>query len=113
MSDSPYQPPAQDEPLLLDSSKELEPNSILPFAQLGLRLLGILLFVDGVTAVFGGLVQGVLYSRAYKDAGYPGTVDPHSLGWAASGIPLLVVGLYLIVGGKWVLLNVFTSTRHH
>ena len=67
--------------------------------------------VDGVGAIFGGAIQGLFQARAYSDAGYAVPIDPHSVGWAAGGVPHLIAGLYLIVGGNWVLLNVFTSSR--
>ncbi|MFO0817787.1 MAG: hypothetical protein U1A77_07595 [Pirellulales bacterium] len=86
-------------------------HTLLPFAQLGLRLLGVMLIVDGVGAMFGGVIQGLLQARLYADAGYKASIDPHSAGWAAGGIPHLVAGIYLIIGGDWVLRNVFTSSH--
>ena len=71
-----------------------------------------MLIVDGIGALFGGLIQGLLQARAYSDAGYAIPIDPHSAGWVAGGIPHLIVGLYLIIGGDWVLRNVFTSSRN-
>ena len=86
-------------------------RSLLPFAQLGLRLLGVLLIADGLGAMFGGLIQGMIQARAYAEAGYDVLIDPHSAGWAAGGIPHLIIGVYLTVGGNWILHNVFVATR--
>jgi hypothetical protein len=111
LSDSPYQPPTNDKTSAVEPVPDSDSALFLPYAQLGLRLLGVMFFVDGVGAVFGGAIQGLFHARAYSDAGYPVPIDPHSVGWAAGGVPHLIAGLYLIVGGNWVLLNVFTNSR--
>lgn len=54
-------------------------------------MLGVMLLVDGLGAVFGGLIQGILQHRAYAEAGYNVLFDPHSTGWAAGGVPCLIV----------------------
>ena len=85
---------------------------LLPFAQLGLRLLGIMFLVDGVSGLLGGATQGMLQIKAYSDAGYELPTDPHSGGWIAGSLPHIVAGLYFITGGNWVLNNVFASARN-
>ena len=85
--------------------------SMLGIAQLGLRLLGVFLIVEGAGAILGGLVQGVLQARAYSTAGYPVPIDPHSAAWFSSGLPSLLGGLYLVINGSWVLENVFAPSR--
>ena len=70
-----------------------------------------MLIVDGLGAMFGGLIQGLFQAQAYADAGYNVLIDPHSAGWAAGGIPHLVIGVYLTVGGNWILRNVFISSQ--
>ncbi|MEL6104932.1 MAG: hypothetical protein AAFU85_02795 [Planctomycetota bacterium] len=111
-NNSPYQPPSSDhaasEP---DNGHATTSRSLLPFAQLGLRLLGVMLIVNGLGAILGGLVQGLVQARAYAAAGYPIGIDPHSAGWAAGGIPFLVIGVYLIGGGNWILRTVFMPSR--
>lgn len=57
--------------------------------------------------MLGGFVQGLVQGRAYASQGYGVVVDPHSAGWAAGGIPHLIIGIYLVVGGNWILQNVF------
>ena len=108
LSDSPYRPPPEKK-AAQQADHELAGNShsLLPFAQLGLRLLGVLLVVDGLGAILGGFVQGLIQGRAYAAQGYGVVVDPHSAGWAAGGIPYLIIGVYLVVGGNWILQNVF------
>ena len=114
MSDSPYRPPPPGHPTQeAESGSAIAPGSLLPFAQLGLRLLGVMLIVDGLGAMFGGLIQGLLQAQAYADAGYDVLIDPHSAGWAAGGIPHFVIGFYLTVGGTWILRNVFMSSTVH
>lgn len=70
-----------------------------------------MLVVNGLGAIFGGLIQGLFQAQAYADAGYNVQIDPHSAGWAAGGVPHLVVGVYLTVGGNWILRNVFILSR--
>ncbi len=93
-----------------EPTPDVDTLPLLPFAQLGLRLLGVMLVVDGVGAMVGGVIYGLLLARAYSDVGYAVLIDPHSAGWAAGGVPYLIAGLYLIVGGDWVLRNVFASS---
>jgi hypothetical protein len=111
LSDSPYQPQSNDETPMIGAVNRLDSPELLPFALLGLRLLGIMFVVEGVGAIFGGSVQWIFQARAYSDAGYEVPIDPHSVGWLAGGIPHLIAGLYLIASGNWVLINVFTSTQ--
>ena len=111
LSNSPYQPQINDETPAIGSVHRFDSPQLLPFAQLGLRLLGIMFVVDGVGAIFGGAVQWIFQARAYSDSGYEVPIDPHSVGWIAGGVPLLIAGLYLIASGNWVLLNVFTSSQ--
>ena len=92
-------------------TRDVDTASLLPLAQLGLRLLGVMLVVDGVGAMFGGVIQGLLQAWAYSQAGYAVPIDPHSAGWAVGGLPHLIAGLYFIVSGNWVLHNVFASPR--
>jgi len=84
---------------------------MLGMAQLGLRLLGVLLVVEGAGANLGGLVQRGLQARAYATAGYPVPIDPHSAAWFASGLTILLGGLYLATNSSWVLKNVFAPSR--
>lgn len=113
LSDSPYQSPktieTQSEPTVVETIGETP--SLLPLAQLGLRLLGVMFFGDGLAIMFGGLVFGVLQAKAYTDAGYDVPVDPQSGGWIAQGVPYMALGLYLMLGGNWILQSVFAPSR--
>lgn len=112
LSDSPYRPPPDKQPAQqADHEPAVNSHSLLHFAQLGLRLLGVLLVADGLGAILGGFVQGLVQGRAYAAQGYGVVVDPHSAGWAAGGVPLLLIGVYLVVGGNWILQNVFLPSR--
>ena len=66
-------------------------------------------FVDGLSSIVGGFVQNLFQTWAYAESGYDVTVDPHSAGWAAGGLPYLAAGTYLMVGGNRLLYAVFTS----
>ncbi|WP_145167529.1 hypothetical protein [Rubripirellula lacrimiformis] len=112
MSDSPYRPPSENQAAQqADYEPAVTSHTLLPFAQLGMRLLGVLLVVDGLGAISGGLVQGLVQGRDYAAEGYGFVVDPHSAGWAAGGIPFLIIGVYLVVGGNWILQSVFLPSR--
>lgn len=111
LSNLPYQSQMDDETHANGSIHRFDSPQLLPFAQLGLRLLGIMFVVDGIGAIFGGAVHWLFLAREYSDAGYEVPIDSHSVGWVASGVPLLIAGLYLIASGNWVLINVFSSSR--
>ncbi|WP_144059472.1 DoxX family protein [Rhodopirellula sallentina] len=109
LTSQPYHPPAmpnEDPSVDMDRTHKA---SLLPYAQLGVRLLGVMFFVDGLSSIFGGLIQNTFQTQAYAESGYDVAIDPHSAGWAAGGLPYLVAGLYLMVGGNWLLFAVFTS----
>ena len=109
MTDQPYRPPSTLSENAGDVTAPTHRASLLPYAQLGIRLLGVMFFVDGLSAIFGGLIQNMFQTWAYAESGYDVTVDPHSAGWAAVGLPYLVSGLYLMIGGNWLLCAIFTS----
>lgn len=111
MNHSPYQTPIRDQDVSNSNVSNPDPPTILPFAQLGLRLLGVMLVVDGMGALLGGSVQWMLQIVEYSNAGYSTAIDPHSAGWGAGGIPYLVTGLYLITGGDTLLRVVFLPSR--
>lgn len=85
-------------------------SSTLVWAQLGLRLLGVMLVVEGLGAMAGGITYGILVARYYTAMGYPAAIEPHSAGWAAGGILQLIGGLYLTTSGRWVLDKVFAPS---
>lgn len=86
-----------------------DPLMITRYAQLGLRLLGVMFVVEGAAALIGSLTNGVMQTAAYVKAGYPVSFDPYSFGWGAQAIALVFVGAYLVVSGRWVLENVFLA----
>lgn len=109
LSSSAYQPPVDDqESGAVHEAAGDTGRKLLPFAQLGLRLLGVLLLVDGTASLAGGAIQSLFQARAYQASGYAYTLDPHSAGWMASGVPAFLSGLYLAFDGRWVLANIFT-----
>ncbi len=112
LSDSPYRPPSEKQAgQQAVHEPAMKSCSVLPFAQLGLRLVGVLLIADGLGLILGGVVQGLVQGQAYAAQGYGIVVDPHSAGWAAGGIPHLIIGIYLVVSGNWILQNVFLPSQ--
>lgn len=90
------------------SATDVSASSLLPYAQLGLRLLGVMMIVDGAGAVLGGLAYWFVNAKAYWDARIPVPADPQAVGWIMAGIPSLLCGLYFVVNGAWVLKYVFS-----
>lgn len=84
---------------------------LLPHAQLGLRLLGVLMFFDGAASFVGGGAHAMFDRRLYQLEGYEYTLDPHSIGWMAQGVPLMLGGLYLMLSGRWLLANIFSPPQ--
>lgn len=81
-------------------------RQIVRFAQLGLRLLGILFIVDGVS----GLLSNLAY-QAFFDARIDRSTEvSKAAAWSVYAMygTYLIAGLYLVMDGRWVVQNVFT-----
>lgn len=87
-------------------------DALLPYAQLGLRLLGVFFLIEGTVAIIGGFVYLIWQSFEFHWAGQSYHPDAHSMGWIASGVPSFVAGLYLLFSGNWFLKNVFSSNKN-
>lgn len=87
-------------------------DSMLPYAQLGLRLLGIMFIVDGITGLAGAFTNGTLQAAAYRQAGYDDSLDAYAYGWAAQSVVFLVIGVYFVCGRRAVLRLVFQAPAH-
>ncbi|MBW3596440.1 MAG: hypothetical protein KY475_04095 [Planctomycetes bacterium] len=111
--DNPYKAGATDAPQELAgrireaSAISADDDKIARFAQMGLRLLGVMFLVDGVAGLAGSITNGAPQSSALQQAGYPPTPDSYVLGWLAQSIAYIVVGAYCVIGGRWVLENIF------
>jgi hypothetical protein len=110
MSDvpNPYDPPthtASPEPRFIEPS-ELDVR-IARYAQLGLRLLGVMLFFEGFAGLIGSVLYGGLVAMEFGVAGYAPLPDSYTYGWFVSSLACMVFGLYLMVGGRWILESVF------
>jgi hypothetical protein len=105
--DNPYQPPSttssHDERRLPVGHD----GKIAHYAQLGLRLLGVMFLVDGVGGIIGSLAYAAFQSSALQQAGYDPLPDAYVFGWFATSAALLIAGIYFVVGGRWVLEKVF------
>jgi hypothetical protein len=110
MSDvpNPYDPPthtAWPEPRFIEPS-ELDVR-IARYAQLGLRLLGVMLFFEGFAGLIGSVLYGGLVAMEFGVAGYAPLPDSYTYGWFVSSLACMLFGLYLMVGGRWILESVF------
>lgn len=109
MSDepNPYDPPTHTvspEPRFAEPS-ELDVR-IARYAQLGLRLIEVMIFFEGLAALLGSVIYGGLVAMEYGIAGYAPLPDSYTYGWFASSLACVLLGLYLMVGGRWVLESV-------
>lgn len=111
---NPYQPPdsrshqdSDDEPVQAAPPPTESHERTLRYAQLGLRLLGIMFFVDGAGGIVGSFVYGARQSAVMRQAGYESLPDAYMFGWLASSAVILAAGFYLVIGGRWVLEKVF------
>jgi hypothetical protein len=102
--------PVQPRPRRIEESSA-DDERIARYAQLGLRLLGVMFLVDGVAGIAGGLVYGVMQSTIWEQAGYDSFFDQYACGWIAGGVASFVAGLYFTIGGRWVLEMVFLPSR--
>lgn len=84
-------------------------EKIIRYAQLGLRLLGVMFLVDGAGGMIGSIVYAATLSTALQRAGIETLPDAYTFGWFASSVASLVAGFYFVIGGRWVLEKVFLS----
>lgn len=80
---------------------------MIRFAQLGLRLLGVMFFVEGVAGVVGSIIYYAWEASLFRDAGYESNPDPYAFGWFAASAISLVAGFYCVTNGRWILEMVF------
>lgn len=80
---------------------------LIPFAQLGLRLLGVMFVIDGGAAIGGAVVHVIAHWRLYMYSLDSVVSDPQTIAWVTSGLVQFFLGFYLVVDGRWVLRNVF------
>ena len=114
-NDNPYQSPATT-PLQESraNAPEVQPSStddrkIVRYAQLGLRLLGVMFIVNGISVFACSFTWGLMQSSALQRDGYAPTPDPYVFGLAAQAAAYATLGLYFVVGGRWVIEKVFAS----
>lgn len=110
--DNPFKPPSvipaaesahRKESRLIDDDSA----TIARYAQLGLRLLGVMWLVDGIGGIVGSLVYVTWQRAEIRRSGYEPTLDEYALGWFAASAVILLAGIYFIVGGRWFLEKVF------
>ena len=84
-----------------------EAGRIARYAQPGLRLLGVMFIVDGIGGVVWGLTYGKMQASAMRPAGYAAELDPYAIATAVQSVAYIAIGLYCVIGGRWVLEMVF------
>jgi len=116
--DNPYEPPpavtAQPRPARQGQGQQTSADDgrIARYAQLGLRLLGVMFIVDGIGGIFGSLAYAAYQSSALQQAGYDALPDGYVFGWFTASAASLVAGIYFVIGGRWVLDKIFLPPVH-
>lgn len=98
---------------MIPDKELLDDVKITRYAQLALRVLGVMFLVEGASGVVGSLMYAAMQMSAYKEAGYEPFPDYYVVGWLASSLALLVAGGYFAVGGAWVFEKVFLPSSKH
>lgn len=108
MSDkNPYEPPISttappkappDERRLSDDDVKIARQ-----AQMFLRLLGVMLVVEGVGGLIYSAIVFAMLTPPLRALGYQGD----AIGWGASSLVSLFAGLYFVLDGRWVLESIF------
>ncbi len=107
--ENPYDAPLSDE-VVEPVEEEHEPDPLgegdknfTRYAQLFLRLLGLLLIASGLSEFIFGFTHSLLESAELRQAGLEAQPTPYSIASLAQGIAYIVVGIYFTVGGRWIL----------
>ena len=106
---NPYEPSSPPPDARRYVARQTSPDDckILQYAQLGLRLLGVMMVVDGIATISGSIGYGIFQSAALQQAGYAGFPEPYTVGWFASGLAYMAAGIYFMAGGRRVIELVF------
>lgn len=111
---NPYQAPNRTDgvPLRPRSQRPapLDSATLAVYAQLLLRVFGVLMIVEGLGLAVFSVAFGLATTRDYVAAGYSvqqGLFNPHSVGYGCWAVVSLAGGLYLTIGGRWLIAALF------
>lgn len=104
--------PKESSPATSATALATDTVTLLPWAQLGLRLLGIYFFIEGVCGFIGNVLIAFILNWQYTLAGYESPVDAGSAGGGTISLLYTFVGFYLLLDGSWLLRNIFTPIDH-
>ena len=85
-------------------------DKVLVYGQMFLRLLGVMMFVDGLATGGFSLIYGTLVNRA-NGIDAPFFYDITSAGYLGQSAVYLAVGFYLASGGDWVVQKILAPSR--
>ncbi|MFN3192004.1 MAG: hypothetical protein ACE361_15950 [Aureliella sp.] len=80
----------------------------LQLAQIGLRLLGIMFLVDGVSGMIGQITYDATF---YSNANYGAASFRNGFYLYIGPGVYMLAGLYFVIDGRWVLRNIFASSN--
>jgi hypothetical protein len=112
---NPYQTPNRTDGLPAQTRRPFEPaevesTKIVLYAQMLLRVLGVLLVIEGIGLTLFAIAFGVVTTRDYVESGYTvyqGLFNAYSVAYGCSGLVSLSGGLYLTMGGRWLIAALF------
>ncbi len=94
-------------------SASSESTKLALYAQMLLRVFGVLLIIEGIGLAVFAIAFGVVQSRDYVASGYTayqGLFNPYSVGYGCWGAVSLGGGLYLTIGGRWLIQALFVPS---
>jgi hypothetical protein len=68
--------------------------------------------VEGIGGTLGSLAYACFQPSPLLETSNELYFDPYALGWIASSLAVLFAGVYLVVGGRWVLEAIFLPPSH-
>ena len=116
MEINPYEPSASATPVDQRASESdgisASDEQFLRYAQLLVRLMGVMFVIDG-TATLTFCVTHALHSAyAMQPLGGEFSInDSYVAGWFVSGPVTILAGVYLALGGRWILEKVVLPAR--
>ena len=104
-TENPYGAPITQASSGATSAISVEKAQFARFALLGLRLLGVMFIVDGISSLSGsGATIAVQYSQSYSprslDMEY---YDAYNVGAIVASMLYVVAGIYLLLSPRWLL----------
>ena len=80
-------------------------------AELGIKLLGLMFIVDGISLLISNAIMLVLYDKEYRAADLGSFMEPGSVAGIGQSFVYLLAGVYLLTKGKTVIELILMTDR--